>query len=81
METREIKTKLDGDGDDDDDVDPLHLQVVFPFVVKSSLQNAEIWSDTTKRNKSPSCKPAKARDIRVQMICWLGKMIARVDSI
>ena len=42
METREIKTKLDGDGDDDDDVDPLHLQVVFPFVVKSSLQNAEI---------------------------------------
>ena len=43
METREIKTKLDGD--DDDDVDPLHLQVVFPFVVKSSLQNAEIWSD------------------------------------
>lgn len=40
METREIKTKLDGD--DDDDVDPLHLQVVFPFVVKSSLQNAEI---------------------------------------
>ena len=54
METREIKTKLDGDGDDDDDVDPLHLHVVFPFVVKSSLQNAEIWSDTTKRNKSPS---------------------------
>ena len=45
METREIKTKLDGDGDDDDDVDPLHLQVVFPFVVKSSLQNAEIWND------------------------------------
>ena len=42
METREIKTKLDGDGDDDDDVDPLHLQVVFPLVVKSSLQNAEI---------------------------------------
>ena len=42
METREIKTKLDGDGDDDDDVDPLHPQVVFPFVVKSSLQNAEI---------------------------------------
>ena len=42
METREIKTKLDGDGDDDDDVYPLHLQVVFPFVVKSSLQNAEI---------------------------------------
>ena len=42
METREIKTKLDGDGDDDDDVNPLHLEVVFPFVVKSSLQNAEI---------------------------------------
>ena len=47
METRAIKTKLDGDGDDDDDddVDPLHLEVVFPFVVKSSLQTAEIWSD------------------------------------
>ena len=66
METRAIKTKLGGDGNDDDDVDPLHLEVVFPFVVKSSLQNA---IETTKRNKSPSCKPAKARDIRVQMIC------------
>ena len=42
METKAIKTKLDGDGDDDDDVDLLHLEVVFPFVVKSSLQNAEI---------------------------------------
>ena len=49
METREIKTKLDGDGDDDDDddddVDLLHLEVILPFVVKSSLQTAEIWSD------------------------------------
>ena len=38
METREIKTKLDGDGDDDDDddVDLLHLEVILPFVVKSS---------------------------------------------
>ena len=42
METKAIKTKLDGDGDDGDDVDLLHLEVVFPFVVKSSLQNAVI---------------------------------------
>ena len=42
METRAIKTKLDGDGNDDDDFYPLHLEVVLPFVVKSSLQNAEI---------------------------------------
>ena len=58
METREIKTKLDGDGDDDDDddVDLLHLEVILPFVVKSSLQTAEIWSDWhhTKRCKSKS---------------------------
>lgn len=45
METRVIKTKLDGDGDDDDDVDLLHVEVILPFVVKSSLQNAVIWSD------------------------------------
>ena len=47
METREIKTKLDGDGDDDDDddVDLLHLEVILPFVVKTSLQTAKIWSD------------------------------------
>ena len=47
METRAIKTKLDGDGDDDDDddVDLLHLEVILPFVVKSRLQTAEIWSD------------------------------------
>lgn len=42
METRVIKTKLDGDGDDDDDVDLLHVEVILPFVVKSSLQNAVI---------------------------------------
>lgn len=60
METREIKTKLDGDGDDDDDVNPLHLEVVFPFVVKSSLQNAEIWSDwdhkTQQKSLLQACK-------------------------
>ena len=46
METRAIKTKLDGDGDDDDDddddVDLLHLEVILPFVVKSRVQTAEI---------------------------------------
>ena len=63
METRAIKTKLDGDGDDDDDddVDLLHLEVILPFVVKSRLQTAEIWSDwhhKTQQQKSllQACK-------------------------
>ena len=64
METRAIKTKLDGDGDDDDDddddVDLLHLEVILPFVVKSRVQTAEIWSDwhhkTQQKSLLQACK-------------------------